>query len=385
MKKKEQPSFRSLLVPSNEFSFFRSLDVLEDLTLGNGKWAICPIIECKVSDLSFHPENGTISVERQELQLTIQGAKELCKILKIPYSFSTSIPIDLLETNIEQLKGVRDQEIKVVVNNGNKIVNITKKKTYADRYYEQLVGWLQNQDKMDFVVGQISDCGYLLFFVDREHTLEGFAKDEYLCGQCFVGDFYRIHDDIELRSAIFKDESFATFDSFAPSPKFKITSNKLVELGDDWTTTLLDMIGQDFAVGMQLLSIQDILRKAKTNNLSYYRFFQVYPKLKRFLSGSDVLAQQIFGIEEVDFNLYREDVDSLQNSTPPLDLGKRLATTSVEKINTLLSFNNLMKEMENLEVSDFETINEIACSLLFDTYQCEPTIQKRLGEGIILK
>src|ERR1035437_1730798 len=134
---------------------------------------------------------------------------------------------------------------------------------------------------------------------------------------------------------------------------------------------------------MQLPTIQDILNKAKDHNLSYYRFFQVYPKVTRFLGNNKVLAQEIFGIEENDLSLYREDLDSIGNSTPALDLGKRLATTAVEKVNTLLSFNNLVKEGSSLEMSEFEEFNELTTSILFDTYQCSPVIQKRLGDGII--
>lgn len=380
-----------LPIPVNVSEIFTDFsEFVTAITDPTKRYGIRSVIELKLNEIVITDE-GAIQFGTDNLTLSLNAAKQLCSSLKIPFAFGSKIPIHLLRENIDELKEINNGDIKLIVNNHNVIVNISKKKNYATGYMKTLCEWLEERldhNGLLFIKAQASDGGYQIVFgaTDEKYTFKISDEVSYTSGKIIEGDFYQMENDIHFDTCLIRNgvNTINSFRTHSYSPSYKVTSNKAVEMGDEYSDNLCSTLEQDWNVGLDVTPLRDILLHANTHDVSYnYLFYVLYKKLKGLLKNEDMVLE-LLAVEDTHFELLKADLDGIQTHTHFLDVSKKLLTTGCEKMNVLLLYNNISFFAHEYEITEWRDYNDICTEMIFNSYKCSPITPKRAAEGIIL-
>ncbi len=392
-------------------SITKAINSVEEFkTLVNNDYSVKSVIGAKLSDIIVN-DDGTLSINtnNEKFNITEHAAKILCKLLKIPFPYASGISLQLLKISIEELKNTRDKEIKFIISVPTDdldydgiIVNISTKNTYAESYIQTVIDFLESDELtnkgLKFYNGFISHTGYQLNYIEDHKQKVGYVAQRYDYGNSFNGDFYRISDVLELNiiahnihnnlDIILKENVHA--------PEYKLTSNKVVEMGDEYNQNLIENLKQDCGIGLNPKMFLEAVTYCENHDISFFRFKKLQTQLNKIFITATEKASGIFKNKDYCLNLLMvekekletvilADLESIIEHTLKTELIKRLQTIGIDGCNALIILQNILSTKNELDFENMQLVNEIAKEVLFDTLECKVETPERIAEGVTLK
>ncbi len=200
----ENKEFYGRVVEINEESF-ESLSDFEESLLD--RLNSISIVDCELRDLNIVSESDDknfiqFKIANDIFNISHTGLKALCKVLKIPVKFASSISLSLFVDAFEELKLQYNKEIKLIVTNSIIVNVVAGRKEYAERYIEHLLQYFkQSHKELQFHSAVMSEIGYRINFITPEKTDKDsiwIDNTEYRMGLSFSGDIFRLKPFFEV-------------------------------------------------------------------------------------------------------------------------------------------------------------------------------------------
>ena len=240
-------------------------------------------------------DNYKLEAPDISLEVTGTGMEAFCNLLKIPYRFGKTIPVDLLQKNVDRLK--QPKPIRIVTRE-NKLINVVdleKQPHFRVLNTGQLLEYFRG-DKFDVKKAVVGDRGA---FIDIIH------KDLNHIKMAEVGDIvsfgYRIENPFtlfgtSLRSSLFAEELRCTNGMIMPKDIFSIRLSLRKDYGDeqDYFDRFKNGLDQKIGNSFSLNKLEELfadMSKTKVKNISAGKMFSTLDRL-----GGETFASQLLAV-----------------------------------------------------------------------------------------
>jgi hypothetical protein len=367
------------------------------------KYFIKDRITCTISDFIIN-DDGTISIQsnNQKYVITEYAIKEFCKFLKIPYSFAKLIHLFLLKTNIDELKLLKDMDVSFIICNpitnfdyDGIIVNVTKNLSNTSDYINDLLNILSDENFMNsknikFFNSIVSHSGFQINVLSTKNDfynakLNNNESHIWRFGNSLLGDFYGMNKKLQMNLLCYNETSnlYYTTNERVHAPEYNVISKRVIEMGDEYTQSLIENIKEDIGIGMNPKTLQEVIDYSINHDISFYRFSKTYSTLKKIFNKE--YAYNLLMSEFEDVQRIESDQESIIEHTRKPEISKRLQTMGIEKCNSYIIFQNILSTVNEVGYDEILLLNDIAKEIIFDTFECSVETPKRIADGVVLK
>lgn len=342
------------------------------------------IIETNTNSLIIDKDQGLLIISGKKYSLTLHSASVLCKILKIPFTFTKKISLILLDINVNELKSIDKAIELIVIPSDNKelysgiITNIiVGDNFYVENYHTELFGLFEDkvkEGKIEFLQGYTSRAGFHLYYLNKNSKKITVNNNEYVFGQCILGDIYKIDKYIHHYTFAYNisNGNIIYFSGEHPQAiRYIILSKKA--FAENYQENLYNNMAEDIGIYKESTLFETYINYADTHNISYMMLESGIKHVKKLMDGNTEFAFGLFGIMEKEQILaIREKADEIKNSVSRFDVTKAMCTKGVKDLNCNVIVNNILHSKEHMiTLDDMDKLNSVCYNLLFETYECK--------------
>lgn len=239
-------------------------------------------IDSSLSEISI-TEDGVFTVGSEQYKYTGPFLNSLSKLLKIPFQYAKQIPVDLLSKNVNRLKGLHNQPIKMCHRNGVMVNTIsTKKQSHFQNVLTGDVLEYFNNDSFKINKSIIGDNGAWVDFIHKDLGVVERAKGDIIeIGYRIRNPFTMFGNRLEV--LLFANQLVCTNGMTMPRNLFNVgvNLNQVYGEGNEYIERLRNSIDKSISKGYSLNNLADLFLGMSRTNINNQNLKKIFGSWRR--------------------------------------------------------------------------------------------------------